>query len=264
MNLKSIYEKSPKKIKKPMKISYNNYNKLKQKLLFGNTDEQLRKIFVQDFFQENNFEKYRKEYEESDIKNIKKEALDEFNNKTGKEELGDIGINGSLLYYSIIREEKPEIVVETGVANGLSSLSILKALEKNGMGELYSVDYPLRYNEATKEQKQNFAVIPSDKNSGWMVPDYLTKNWTLIEDKSQSALPKLYNNIDSIDVFIHDSDHSFSCMSFEYELAYNWLKNNGILISDDIDHNNAFRKFIEEKDVTNSYKIKNSLGLITN
>ena len=45
--------------------------------------------------------------------------------------------------YFLIRELKPEKIIETGVHRGVSSLFILQALEDNEKGELYSIDLPL-------------------------------------------------------------------------------------------------------------------------
>gem|GEM_PF-4501569 len=42
--------------------------------------------------------------------------------------------------YSVVRATKPEIVVETGVNNGISTYFILSALERNDSGLLYSID----------------------------------------------------------------------------------------------------------------------------
>jgi len=50
-------------------------------------------------------------------------------------------LEGPVLY-CIIRATKPEIIVETGVANGASSTFILSALEKNNKGKLFSIDLP--------------------------------------------------------------------------------------------------------------------------
>src|SRR6266403_4839363 len=44
--------------------------------------------------------------------------------------------------YVICRALEPEVVIETGVASGLSSAYILKALSDNVRGRLYSVDLP--------------------------------------------------------------------------------------------------------------------------
>ena len=46
------------------------------------------------------------------------------------------------LIYDCVRLLKAEKIIETGVAYGWSSLSILKALYEMGYGKLYSVDMP--------------------------------------------------------------------------------------------------------------------------
>jgi predicted O-methyltransferase YrrM len=44
--------------------------------------------------------------------------------------------------YVIIRVLKPNIIVETGVANGASSFYILLALKRNKKSHLFSIDFP--------------------------------------------------------------------------------------------------------------------------
>ena len=51
------------------------------------------------------------------------------------------GGNYFLLYF-LVRKFCPKITIETGVAAGWSSLSILRALHKNKVGKLYSSDFP--------------------------------------------------------------------------------------------------------------------------
>ena len=55
-----------------------------------------------------------------------------------------VKLSGGLykLLYFPIRKIKPYTVVETGVAAGWTSLAILRALNKNGRGHLYSSDFP--------------------------------------------------------------------------------------------------------------------------
>lgn len=57
---------------------------------------------------------------------------------------GSISIELGLLLYVLARALKPEVVVETGVANGISSSFILKALDENARGRLCSVDLHCR------------------------------------------------------------------------------------------------------------------------
>ena len=44
--------------------------------------------------------------------------------------------------YALLRRLQPEVLVETGVCNGVSSAVILHALHANERGHLYSVDLP--------------------------------------------------------------------------------------------------------------------------
>lgn len=64
------------------------------------------------------------------------------------------------LLYVLARELKPEVIVETGVASGVSTLFFLQALEDNGSGKLYSVDLP-NVEEASK--------MPPGYKSGWII-----------------------------------------------------------------------------------------------
>lgn len=61
--------------------------------------------------------------------------------------------------YLLIRAIKPAIVVETGVAAGISSSHILKALCDNGSGFLHSVDLPNQL-ERISDGKIEFAFNP--------------------------------------------------------------------------------------------------------
>jgi len=45
--------------------------------------------------------------------------------------------------YFMIRIQKPNVVIETGVHRGVSTSFILQALEDNNKGNLYSIDLPL-------------------------------------------------------------------------------------------------------------------------
>jgi predicted O-methyltransferase YrrM len=139
--------------------------------------------------------------------------------------------------YVIIRALKPNIIVETGVANGASSFYILLALKRNNKGHLFSIDFP---------NLDPTAMIPQNKEVGWLVPKILRDRWTLILGKVEEKLPKLLEERDNIDIFYHDSLHTYEHMMFEYKLAWEKLNKGGLLISDNIDLNNAFKDFCKE------------------
>jgi hypothetical protein len=46
--------------------------------------------------------------------------------------------------YGLVRALRPEFVVETGIATGVSTALISAAVIENGAGRLYSIDLPLR------------------------------------------------------------------------------------------------------------------------
>lgn len=169
------------------------------------------------------------------------------------------------IIYSIVRKKKPNLVIETGTGNGYSTSFILKALHLNNQGMLYSIDYPEI--EGQNYPKDNFykdkggAVIPKGKTSGWLVPDYLYNRLRIIIGKSQDILPKLLRDIGSIDIFFHDSEHSYSGMIFEFEQVWPYLNEEGILLIHDINWNNAFVNFAKRVN-KRPFFIDGSLGFI--
>ena len=46
---------------------------------------------------------------------------------------------------------------------------------------------------------------------------------------------------------MHDSEHSFDCMWFEYNEAWPHLRAGGVLLSDDVNSTEAFSRFSREQ-----------------
>jgi hypothetical protein len=126
--------------------------------------------------------------------------------------------------YAVVRAAKPRVIVETGVASGLSSAHILRALDRNGFGTLHSIDLP---------NVQEGSVLPDGRTSGWIVPDSLRGRWKLQLGDTWVLLPELLESLGRIDIFLHDSDHSYDAMMFEFEQANPMLVPGGVLLSDD-------------------------------
>jgi predicted O-methyltransferase YrrM len=133
------------------------------------------------------------------------------------------------LLYSICHFLKPEIVVETGIGPGLSTTFILKALKDNNRGKLYSIDLP-------------------EIDVGYLVPDLLKERWITIRGKSEETLPELMKRIEKVDLFFHDSEHTYENMMREYQIVWPHIRNDGILMSHDINWNNAFADFSNQID----------------
>lgn len=141
------------------------------------------------------------------------------------------------IIYSLVRALKPERITETGVANGISSRYILSALEKNGRGRLVSID-------CVPEGAPDF--LPEGKQAGWLVPPALRGRWEFVAGKTSEKLPALLERDGTIDIFIHDSEHTYDNMLFEYRAAWPHLRAGGLLLTDDAGLTYAFEDFAEK------------------
>lgn len=160
---------------------------------------------------------------------------------------GDLDI---CVLYAAIRMLQPSVVVETGIASGRSSAFILQALEENKTGCLYSIDQPRYYHGrhpgtyTTSSGHAEFSgFLPQNREPGWLVPNHLRKRWKPVYGSSREVLPRLLDELKSITLFYHDSDHSYENMAFEMNLAWKHLSEGGILLVDDVGWNTAFEDF---------------------
>jgi hypothetical protein len=151
----------------------------------------------------------------------------------------------------VLRHVRPQVAVETGVANGFSTAFALLALDRNGDGRLHSVDLPREvgrdYESGTFYEGEGRAGIPSGSEPGWLIPPELKERWTLILGRTQDELPPLLERLGSVDSFMHDSEHSFDCMWFEFNEAWPHLREGGVLLSDDVNSTEAFSRFSREQ-----------------
>lgn len=136
--------------------------------------------------------------------------------------------------YVIARALKPEVIVETGVASGVSSAHLLRALALNGKGTLHSIDLP---------NIGDGVALPSGKGPGWIVPDDLRGRWDLRLGDSRVLLPELLSSLERVDIFFHDSDHAKAAMLFEFEAALPRVRAGGLILSDDTNYNDAWDEF---------------------
>lgn len=142
------------------------------------------------------------------------------------------------ILHPLIRILKPKVVVETGCAWGGSAAFILASLQKNGSGQLISIDVP-----ASTVSQAKFMGIKEDQ-IGALIPESLRKNWKLVVGDARVMLPKVLAEVDA-DIFIHDSLHTTTHQAFEYVTARSLMRDNTIIASDDIRWNDAFRSFLK-------------------
>lgn len=123
-------------------------------------------------------------------------------------------------------------VIETGVANGWSSLAILLSLAKRPGAALHSIDTP-------------YLKYQNDRWVGIAVPQELSGGWTLHRMADRQGLPKALEALGAIDLAHYDSDKSEAGRRFAYPLLWRALRPGGILFSDDVDDNYGFRDFCD-------------------
>jgi Methyltransferase domain len=81
------------------------------------------------------------------------------------------------------------------VASGISSTYLLMACRRNARGRVYSIDI------------DKGEYLPPGKLTGWIAPEYLRSDWTVLLGDSKKLLPRPLAELSEIDMSIHDSSH---------------------------------------------------------
>jgi hypothetical protein len=167
------------------------------------------------------------------------------------------GSGGSLFFHSVslyafARLVRPKMVVETGGTPGRSSAFLLRALQQNGAGELCTIDLPPQgYSlEEPINVSEFHGRAPTGVGAGWLVPDFLRNRQSLVIGDARVLLPPTLTKLGQIDLFIHDSDHSYDHMRWELETARPYVRNGGFIWSDDIRTNAAWADFCDAHRLT--------------
>jgi hypothetical protein len=147
------------------------------------------------------------------------------------------------LCYVVARSLRPKVIIETGVCYGVTSSYLLHTLAADSEGHLHSIDLP--------PLGQN-----GDGYLGWLVPEELRARWTLHRGTSRRLLPLLLSKLGEVDLFVHDSLHTYGNMKREFAAAWPALRAGGVLISDDVEYNGAFLELVQRDDAVFSMVIK--------
>ena len=144
---------------------------------------------------------------------------------------GNISLN-----YSLAKYLNAEKILETGVAYGWSSMSLLFYLDSVKLGSLTSVDMPFW---GTQHEKQISCVVPEN----------LRKRWMLYRLPDRDAIPKIIKLNSSFDLCHYDSDKSYEGKMWALPKLWVAIKTGGILVCDDVNDNLAFKHFCESEKV---------------
>jgi hypothetical protein len=154
--------------------------------------------------------------------------------QTGRHTYGwysDADMELSSAIWCAARHIRPEVVIETGVAHGISSRVVLEALSRNDRGHLWSIDLPHPLNHELHAE------------TGAAVTDSCRPRWTYLEGESRRRLPPLTAEVGTAQLFIHDSLHTAKNTLFEMEQAASVMPPGGVMLIDDVRGHSGFATF---------------------
>lgn len=159
--------------------------------------------------------------------------LPKLNKLDGLENAGDLRFH-SLTVYLVVLLTRPKTMIETGVAFGKSSVYALLAMSIIKKGRLYSYD-----------------LIPSGKlaidgsstsmdgfMSATLVLNELRNHWTLVYGDSLKNIENMASCFgEGVDIFLHDSLHTFKHTKSEFDLVMSFGKKtkNTIFMCDNLE-----------------------------
>jgi predicted O-methyltransferase YrrM len=143
---------------------------------------------------------------------------------------GAMGAIDCATLYGLTRWVRPTVIIESGGYIGMSSAFILKALAdgKLATAKLYSI-------ELSQECEQG-ALIPDELRSA--SAGFVPMRGKVEDFLKGDRLPSL------IDMFLHDSSHSYRHMLWEFRQFWPRLRDGGLLVSHDVQMNRAFPEFV--------------------
>jgi hypothetical protein len=137
-------------------------------------------------------------------------------------------------WYAIARVLRPAVVVETGIKDGLGSVLLLRALQRNA-------------GEGAPGRLISFDLYP---DKGWLVPASLRARWQPVFASTRDALaPALAGQ--EVGMLVHDSDAASAPL--EYRTALEHAAPRLALVAGTAHHSDALQTLCEERGVEYVY-----------
>lgn len=171
-----------------------------------------------------------------------------------KKQIGWDDVNFIFLYI-LTKISKPKLIIETGSNVGFSSAIIALAVKENNNGcKFYTIDpypgYPWEKVSFVEHHKMRDPKIDHKNLDGeckplGMVPSDLREHIIFKSGRSEDILPGLLRENGGIDIFFHDSDHSYRNMVWECSEVTPYLKEGGYILVHDVAVNSSFKKMFD-------------------
>jgi predicted O-methyltransferase YrrM len=124
-------------------------------------------------------------------------------------------------WYALVRAFKPQHVVETGTDKGLGAVVLAAALLRNGSGRLTTID-----------------VNP---HAGYLI----TGRYATVGELRVGDSLAVLGELDGVDLFLHDSDHSAVYEAAELSLVTPRLTGRAVVLSDNASLTSALAEWSE-------------------
>jgi hypothetical protein len=125
-------------------------------------------------------------------------------------------------WYAIVRAAQPDHIVETGTHLGLGSSVIAAALLRNGHGRLTTIDI--------------------DPQSGYLIGE----PWSSVVDRRIGSSLDILPQLGEVDIFLHDSLHTYDYETREFTAVGPNLKADAIVMSDNAHDSAALSDWAEQ------------------
>jgi len=127
-------------------------------------------------------------------------------------------------WYVVARALAPHVIVETGIHDGLGSVLLLRALERNTA-------------EGRTGRLISFDVNP---RAGWLVSEPLSQGWEPVYEATTVSLEEKLEGLE-VGMIVHDSEHTYECERFELTTALAHAAPTIALVSDNAHATTALR-----------------------
>jgi hypothetical protein len=124
-------------------------------------------------------------------------------------------------WYAMVRALQPDTVVETGTALGMGSCVIAAALLRNGHGRLTTIDV--------------------DDDTGYLIDE----PWASVIDRRVGSSVDELANIPDVDMFLHDSLHTYEYETEELQAVQPNLSADAFVLSDNAHDSAALSHWAE-------------------
>jgi predicted O-methyltransferase YrrM len=172
-------------------------------------------------------------------------AMEKVRHASGQQ--GAVSAEDGMLLFGLARALQPEVVIETGIAAGISSSFLGAALAENGHGTLYSIELPTTRNvphSCADGVEYGWSVW----GPGWAIPpkirQALGERHVFLFGDVRDELPRLLGEIGQVDMFFHDDLHLPDHVSWEFQSVWPRIRPGGVLAADDVDF--GWIKFVRQ------------------